>query len=91
VVQVRLALLARGQVHRQLPAEHTHAVGGLEGGLGAARVRVLDVGVVILLERALDHLAVSAEQVLDLALGAGEREVGHVELGGYDCRGGAES
>ena len=81
---MRLALLACGQMHGELATHHPDPVGILEGGLGTPGVCVLNVGVVVLLECAFDHLAVAAEQVLDLALIAGERKVGYIQFGWND-------
>ncbi len=89
VVDVGLALLAGGQVHGELASEQAQAVGALEGGVGVATRGVLDVGVVVLFEGALDHGAELGEELLDLALGACEGKVGHVEFGGDDGGGGA--
>lgn len=81
MIEMRLTLLARRQVHCQLAAEHAQAVGVLESALSAARIRELYIGVVVLLERTFDDLTVSAEQVLYLTLRASERKIGHVQLG----------
>ena len=76
-------------MHSELAAEHAQTVGVLECGLGAPRIRIQYVGVVVFFERALDYLAVAAEQVVDLTLRACERKVSHVEFRGYDRRSGA--
>lgn len=68
MIEVRLRLLACGQMHGKLAAEHAQTVSVFKSGLGAARVRIQYVGVVVFLERALDYLTVAAEQVVDLTL-----------------------
>ncbi|RNA21131.1 hypothetical protein BpHYR1_054064 [Brachionus plicatilis] len=80
VLQVTLALFASGQVNGQLAAEHLETVGVFERTKRRFNAREQNVRVVVFFERALDHLAVLAEQLLDLALAARERKVGHREL-----------
>ena len=86
MIEMTLTLLARRQVHGQLAAEHAQAVGVLERILSASRVRILYVGVVVLLERALDYLAVPTKQILYLTLRTCERKIGNVEFGWNNSR-----
>lgn len=80
-----LTLLARGQVNRQLAAEHLVAVGVLVRVQRRLGARVQYVGVVVFLECALDHLAELREEVLDLTLRACEWKVGDVEFRRYEA------
>lgn len=70
-------------MHGELAAVHFEAVGELEGAQRGPIRREQYVGVVVFFERALDHLAVLAEQVVYLTLSARVGKVGHVQLGGY--------
>lgn len=82
--QMTLALFARRQVYRQLAPEHLVAVGVFVRVQRRLIAHILYIRVIVLFERALDHRAVLAEQLLNLPLRACERKVRHVQLRRYD-------